>query len=33
MEESFEDFVSKLEECDQPLCEVDNPEDCETCGS
>ena len=34
MEESFEDFVDMLTESEQPeTCNVDNPDDCESCGS
>lgn len=33
MENSFEDFVKELEEKDQPTCNLENPEDCEACGS
>jgi len=34
MSDSFEDFVDMLEDCPQPeSCTVDNPDDCETCGS
>ena len=33
-DQSFEDFVDMLEECKQPeTCNIDNPEDCESCGS
>jgi hypothetical protein len=30
---SFEDFVDMLEKAEQPTCNIDNPEDCEACGS
>ena len=34
MNDSFEDFVDMLTDCDQPeTCNIDNPDDCETCGS
>jgi hypothetical protein len=29
----FEDFVNELENKDQPTCNIENPEDCEACGS
>ena len=31
--QSFEDFVSELESAEQPTCNLENPEDCEACGS
>jgi len=31
--DSFADFVSELENAEQPTCNMDNPEDCEACGS
>ena len=31
--ESFEDFVDQLSNKEQPTCNIDNPEDCEACGS
>jgi len=30
---SFDDWVNDLEESDQPTCNIENPEDCEGCGS
>lgn len=33
MEDSFEDFVNELAEKDQPTCNLENPEECEACGS
>jgi hypothetical protein len=34
MENNFEDFVDELTNCEQPeTCNIDNPEDCEACGS
>mgnify|MGYP003110178988 CR=1 FL=1 len=30
---SLEDFVDELSDQDQPTCNIDNPEDCEACGS
>ena len=32
-EESFTDFIKELEEKEQPSCNIENPEDCEACGS
>ena len=32
-EESFNDFIKELEEKEQPSCNLENPEDCEACGS
>jgi len=32
-EDSFNDFVKELEEQEQPTCNLENPEDCEACGS
>jgi hypothetical protein len=29
----FEDWLEELEEAKQPSCNIDNPEDCEACGS
>jgi len=29
----FEDFVNELENKEQPSCNIENPEDCEACGS
>lgn len=29
----FEDFVNELENKEQPTCNIENPEDCEACGS
>ncbi len=29
----FEDFVDELTNMEQPSCNIDNPEDCEACGS
>jgi hypothetical protein len=31
--DSFADFVDELENMEQPSCNIDNPEDCEACGS
>jgi len=32
-EDSFNDFVKELEQAQQPSCNLENPEDCEACGS
>jgi len=32
-EGDFEDFVDELTNTVQPTCNIDNPEDCEACGS
>lgn len=32
-EDDFADFVKELEQKEQPTCNLDNPEDCEACGS
>lgn len=31
--DSFSDFIKELEEKEQPTCNLENPEDCEACGS
>jgi len=31
--DAFEDFVDELTNKEQPSCNIDNPEDCEACGS
>lgn len=33
MDNSFESFVSELENAEQPTCNLENPEECEACGS
>jgi len=33
MENDFGDWVNQLEQQKQPTCNIDNPEDCEACGS
>jgi hypothetical protein len=33
MDDSFADFVNELEKAPQPTCNLENPEDCEACGS
>lgn len=30
---SFDDWLNELEEAPQPTCNIENPEDCEACGS
>ncbi len=29
----FEDWLEELEDAKQPTCNIENPEDCEACGS
>jgi hypothetical protein len=29
----FDDWLEQLEEAKQPTCNIENPEDCEACGS
>lgn len=31
--DSFDDFINELENKEQPTCNIENPEDCEACGS
>jgi hypothetical protein len=31
--DDFADFINELESKDQPTCNLENPEDCEACGS
>ena len=33
LDESFADFVDDLTNAEQPTCNLENPEDCEACGS
>lgn len=33
VDDSFADFVNELETQEQPTCNLENPEDCEACGS
>lgn len=33
MDDSFESFVNQLEDAPQPTCNLENPEECEACGS
>jgi len=30
---TWDSWISDLEDKDQPTCDIDNPEDCENCGS
>jgi len=30
---NFEDFIKELENKEQPSCNLENPEECEACGS
>lgn len=32
-DDSFADFVNEMESMEQPSCNLENPEDCEACGS
>ena len=33
MNESFDDFLKDLSDRNQPSCDIDNQEDCDSCGS
>ena len=33
MSDTFEDFINELENQEQPSCNLENPEECEACGS
>ena len=33
LDSDFADFVDELTKAEQPTCNIDNPEDCEACGS
>ena len=33
MTDDFQDFVDMLTENEQPICNIDSPDDCEACGS
>ena len=33
MKDSFNDWLEDLENQEQPTCNLENPEDCEACGS
>jgi hypothetical protein len=33
LEDSFNDFIKELEQAEQPSCNLENPEDCDSCGS
>ena len=32
-ENSFDDWVNELENAEQPTCNIENPENCSSCGS
>ena len=32
-EDSFNDFINDLENAEQPSCNLENPEECDSCGS
>ena len=32
-ENSFNDFVEELENAEQPTCNMENPEECDSCGA
>jgi hypothetical protein len=32
-ENNFDSWLNELEEARQPTCNIENPEDCEACGS
>jgi len=32
-EDSFSNFIKELETQEQPSCNIDNPEECDSCGS
>ena len=32
-EDSFNDFIEELENAEQPSCNLENPEECDSCGS
>jgi len=32
-EDSFNDFIDELEKAEQPSCNLENPDECEACGS
>lgn len=33
MNDDFESFINELENADQPTCNLENPDECEACGS
>ena len=33
MENDFNDFIKELTEQEQPTCNLENPDECEACGS
>jgi len=32
-EDSFNDYIEELENAEQPACNLENPDECEACGS
>lgn len=32
-EDSFNDYIEELENAEQPVCNLENPDECEACGS
>lgn len=32
-EDSFNDFIDELESAEQPACNIDDPENCDSCGA
>lgn len=33
IEDSFNNFIKEMEEKEQPICNIENQEDCDSCGS
>jgi len=31
--DEFEDWIEELNDMDQPICNIDDPENCDSCGS
>ena len=31
--EEFEDWIEQLNDMDQPVCNIDDPENCDSCGA
>lgn len=31
--EDFEDWIEELNDMDQPVCNIDDPENCDSCGA
>jgi hypothetical protein len=31
--DEFEDWIEQLNDMDQPVCNIDDPENCDSCGS